>query len=134
MIDNQLYGDYALKTVAGIPNTCWYNSGFPDGAFNFYPVPYAAFTAFVTCRRLLSGATVTLDSTVSLPPGYERMMVDNLGVDICSSFGQQVDQQLARSAVESKGIIKRTNNVSLEMDTGLGYYYPGPTDFIYKGF
>ena len=53
----------------------------------------------------------TVDDTIALPPGYNRFMRDNLAVELFPEFreGQQMDQMLMMSAVESKANIKRIN-------------------------
>ena len=134
MISNQTYGEFSYKIVSAIPDNCWYNSGYPDGSFNFYPLPYAAFTAYISCLRNLRPAAMTLSTVLSFPPGYERAFVDGLGVDICPSFGLQASPDLQRTAANAKRVLKRTNLTPLEMNTGLGVPYPNSNSFIYKGF
>jgi hypothetical protein len=88
------------------------------GAFNFYPTPYTAMTAYVSARRNLKPAAMTLDTVMTYPPGYERMLVDQLALDICPSFGVQPSQALVMSARESKSILKTANHVPLLMNVG----------------
>lgn len=135
MVDNQKYGEIPLKEgVSSIPAYCWYDSGFPDGTFHFWPAPYSPMTAFVNCRRVLRPANMTLDSVLSFPPGYERMFVDQLGLDICPSFGVQPSPALVASARESKATLKRANHVPLESDIDIGDWSPAPYYPLFKGF
>ena len=68
MIDNQTYNAIALKTeIQSIPAFCWYNSGFPDGEFHFWPYPYGGMVAKVNCRRLLKPDGIVLGSVLSFP-------------------------------------------------------------------
>lgn len=135
LIDNQRYNDIWLKTeIQSIPAYCWYDSAYPNSTFHFWPYPYGGMTAKVNCRRLLKPTNLTLDSVLSFPVGYERMFVDQLGVDICPSFGIVPSPQLMASAREAKANLKRTNHVPLESNTGLSdfsspYWYP-----LFKGW
>src|SRR6185312_6368283 len=135
MIDNQRYNDIALKTqIQSIPASCWYNSGYPDGVLHFWPYPYGGMTAKVNCRRVLRPAAMTLDSVLSFPPGYERMFVDQLGLDICPSFGIQPSQALAMSAREAKANMKRINYVPLEAEVDIGNFSTVPYFPLFKGW
>lgn len=134
LIDNQRYNDIALKTqIQSIPAFCWYDSSFPNSTFHFWPYPYGGMTAKVNCRRLLKPAGITLDSVLSFPAGYERMFVDQLGLDICPSFGQTPSAALVAAAKEAKANLKRANYVPLEAEIDIGnwqgFYYP-----LFKGW
>jgi hypothetical protein len=129
LIDSQMYADYAYKITPGIPSGLWVDASYPQNSLSFYPTPYAAFTCFLNCRRNL-----TMTSTIAYPPGYEKMFVDNLAVDICPSFGLTVPPDLRASAIEAKAVVKRNNWTPLEMDSGLQNRFPTGNDFIYKGF
>ena len=115
LVSNQTYGDLPYKAGTGIPFACYYNSGVPDGTLNFYPTPSLNLTAYVSCLRNLRPAAMTLASVLAYPPGYERMLVDQLAVDICPSFGLEASQTLLFSAKQSKGLLQRANYIPLEM-------------------
>ena len=52
--------------------------------------------------------TATSD-TVSLPPGYKRMIVKNLAVELAPSYQRQIDPELRQQARDAKGVVKRAN-------------------------
>lgn len=115
LITTQEWSEISYKPVTSIPAKCYIDTAYPDATFNFYPSPNAAYTCFVNDTKALPG-TITLATTISLPPGYERALVDSLAVDICPSFGQKAPAELVQSAREAREAIKRTNLVVPVMD------------------
>lgn len=134
MISAADWAAIVYKPVPSIPNYCYLDTGFPDATFNFYPVPYAAFTCFVNSTTSLP-ADITLSTNIALPPGYERAIVDCLSIDICPSFGVQPSPTLIMSARQGTEALARTNLYVPELTTMLDYGQPDPSNgFIYKGF
>lgn len=133
LIDEQTWQSITYKPTTGIPTSCFPDRAFPTETLSFYPTPYAAFTCYVSGNQPLSGA-ITLATTLSLPKGYEKAIVDALAVDICPSFYKQATPQMVADAVQSRTVLQRTNYVPLIMDTGLATNQPSPDAFIYKGF
>ncbi|HET8644058.1 MAG TPA: hypothetical protein VFO85_01140, partial [Vicinamibacteria bacterium] len=60
----------------------------------------------------------SLDALVSLPPGYEEMLVSNLAVRLCPSYSRSASPELRAAAVQSKAICKRSNYRPEEMSFG----------------
>ncbi len=126
-ISMQEYDDIPQKTVQGIPRMCYVRARLGSQQLNFYPTPDAAYTLFVSVRRKFGdvagtqedGTRVTLSTTLTLPPGYERAIVDNLAVDISPSFGRPPNPILMQQAVESKRTLKRLNHEPIVLDSNL---------------
>lgn len=118
LINNQDYNDIPFKATAGLPDRVYADQGFPNTTFSFYPTPSAAYTAIFNLRGPLS-ATMTLATTLSLPPGYEEAIVDNLAVLLGPPFKRQADQVLTSRANEGKAWLKVQNFVPLQMSTNL---------------
>ncbi len=119
MRDQQWFDSITFKPTPAIPNNCYYNAGFPDGTFNFYPTPYAAFTCNVVRMDPLT-STVTLATNLTFPPGYEKAFVDSLAVDLFPSFkGSKtpIPADLQAAAIAAREVLKRTNYQALEMRT-----------------
>lgn len=134
MISAADWASIVYKPVPSIPNQCYLDTGFPNATLNFYPVPYAAFTCFVNATRALPD-TIALATSVALPPGYERALVDSLAVDICPSFGRQPDAALVMSARQATEALARINLVVPEMTTPLDRGQPDPSNgFVFRGF
>lgn len=126
-IDEETYDAFAYKAAAGLPTVCFYEASYPNGAFSFYPTPGDAYVAHVKGRYPLMAGTVTLDTVLSLPPGYEAALCDNLAVNIATSFGLQAPAEVRQLAMTGKDVIKATNHVPMEMTSTLGTsgYVPG---------
>lgn len=118
LINNQQYGDIEDKTTAGTPDQCYIDADYPNWTMAFYPVPAAAYTCYVSGRYPITSA-MTLDSVLSLPPGYERALVDNLTVDIGPSFGVQAAPAAVEAARSSLAALKRNNAVHRVMTINL---------------
>lgn len=108
IIDSASYDGIAIKTLTGIPEFCYVDAAYPNMEFNFFAAPYAAFTCYMSTRRVLSGA-VTVATSLALPPGYEKALVDNLAVDVAPSFGKRVSQEMMDAAKESRRVLKVNN-------------------------
>jgi hypothetical protein len=123
------------KIVTAPPNYCYVEYTYPNLTMNFFPVPDAAYTCFVGVPTKLP-TTIAAATVLALPPGYERMLVDNLAVDLCPSFKITPSQDLRDSAKESMTLIKRINNVPLLLDSYLGSDSGSDISngFVYRGF
>jgi hypothetical protein len=105
-----LIGNIAQVT-ANFPNTLFYDAQYPLGIINVYPIPTISWTLFWDSRLQLSEFS-SLNTQMSLPPGYEKAIVDNLSLDLIPYFKDetfQVPPLWIKQAMDSKGNIKRTN-------------------------
>lgn len=136
MIDLNKWNDISYKLTQAIPNQCYYNADVPNGQFNFYPQPYAAFTCTVYCQYQLAQTTLTMATDLVLPPGYEAAIVAGLAVDIWPSFKSgDPSQTMIKQMAESRAVLKRTNYQPLEMDTPFDHSTGDISNsFLYKGF
>jgi hypothetical protein len=108
MIGAEDYARIGYKTTAGIPSVVYYNSGMPDGTLTFFPVPSSAYTCFVGYRAQLANLA-TLQTTVSLPPGYETALVYGLATMLCPLFGTDPTPTCIFHAKHAKGKIENQN-------------------------
>jgi len=131
LVDNQTYADVQYKPVDAVPTLCYYNDGYPNGLFNFYPRPYAAFECHVYVRRVLTG-TVTATTDVLLPPGYEAAIVDNLAVYY--PFAVPASPDMKRDAKNGKDVLKIANYEPLISKVAVQSGYSVNNDFPYSGF
>jgi len=129
-VDDETYQGIQDKTTQGIPYFVNYTNGFPTGTLNFYPVPVSAYTLVLTSEKELT--SLTLSGTVSLPPGWQRMLVYNLAVELASEYGQPADALVMKIAGESKAAVARSIMKVRNMDANVGSY---PNGFsIYRGW
>lgn len=128
-VDNQTWADVQYKSVNAVPNICWYNDGYPNGVFNFYPRPFTAFECHVFVRRVLTGV-ITETTDVLLPPGYEAAIVDCLACYY--PFAVPATADMKRDAKNGRDILKRANyeplisNTALDGDHSINNSFPFP--------
>jgi hypothetical protein len=120
LTDDQ-YAAITLKDqTASFPQAWYYNPTYPNGALILWPAPTAAnlhgvlyaptaMTGFGTGVPNVSGAATILSTTVSLPDGYEEMLVTNLAVLLCPANERQAHPELKVAARDSLAAIKRAN-------------------------
>ena len=102
------------KTITSqIPTNFFYDSQYPNGTINIFPVPLLNYT--VTFDVQLQQVDFSaLTTTLTMPPGYERAFVFNLALEMMAQgFPTVLDNnQLARlteNASQAKANIKRAN-------------------------
>lgn len=103
------YARISNKGVQGIPDSFYDDGGHPQRTITFYPVPAGTFQFVPFTKRPLTTIT-SLDTTISLPPGYERALVYNGAVEIGPEYGRPLDPRIEAIAIESKAAIKRANH------------------------
>lgn len=114
-IDQQKWNAIPIKSVSSIPVWFYYDGAMPNAQMFFYPVPFAAFTAYIYCQRPLAGA-LTLTDTLTMPQGYEAAIVAGLAADIWPSFkAGDVPKALIAERTQTRAVLKRTNFNPMEM-------------------
>jgi hypothetical protein len=129
MVSREQFARIAYKTAEGLPAVCWYEPAMANGLFEFYPTPYAAMTAYFFVRRVLTG-TLLLGTTVSLPPGYEEAIVNNLAIRGAPSFGMTAPREVQEIARSARRALQVQNHVTPVMQSHVG---PGPRPDILRG-
>jgi hypothetical protein len=102
-----------LTITSQIPTAIFYDSQFPNGIINIFPVPLLNYTITLDCELQLANLT-SLTSNLSMPPGYERAYVLNLALEMMAQGYPVVldTNQIARlteNASQAKANIKRAN-------------------------
>ena len=121
VIPDEVYtGSIAYKPQQGIPEFINYDNGYPSAKIRLWPVPSSAYTLFLLSEKQLT--TFTLDTVLSLPPGWERALVYNLAMEIAPDYGQEVDPNVLRIANQAKGNVKKAVARVRSMDV-----QPGPS-------
>lgn len=97
------------STQATYPIALYDDGGYPQRTIALYPVPSAAKQLVLFTKRALT-QIATLDTSLSLPPGYERALVFNGAIELAPEYGKTVDATVDRTATDSKAGIKRQNH------------------------
>jgi hypothetical protein len=101
------YAALSDKSVQGMPRALYDDGGYPLRTLTLYPVPSAAHSLVLYTKRALTA--LTLDGTVSLPPGYERAIIYNGAVEIAPEYGRAASAEVVSIASEAKRVIKAAN-------------------------
>ncbi len=97
------------SSEATIPRYLYMTGSYPLQTLNLWPVPSAAYKLVLFSEKPLTSIS-TLDTSISLPPGYDDMLISNLGVRLAPEYGKTAPAELVMMAQESKASIMRVNH------------------------
>lgn len=125
IMNDQEWQQVAFKALPGpLPFQVFIENRFPLLRFNFYPVPTGVNKVAIYSRKPLT-AFSSVNDTISLPPGYEPMLMFNLCPLLANAFGKSVTQYVMDQANETLGNIKRKNiNPIVEVSDAYGLANP----------
>ena len=110
-IDAEDYARITLKTTTTTyPDYYYYNRVYPLGTIKFYPAPITGLTLHMDVWSQITQFAL-LTTTVTLPPGYEKAIGDELAVVLMADYGKNVRADLVGAAIKSKNWIKNVNQV-----------------------
>jgi hypothetical protein len=110
IINQEQYNSIALKTATSTyPNVLFVNESFPDMELTVYPVPTRALSWNIVSVEQLTEVS-TLNTVISLPPGYKRAFKYCLACEIATEFGVEPPSNVKRLAMVAKRNIKRINS------------------------
>lgn len=111
VVDNRLFDEIVYKGATGA-NTAyiWYEATEPNGIVHVWPLCTGATLNLRTINVVANFPALTTDLT--LPPGYEELLVSNLAVRLSPQYPAGVLSPItAQAAKTSMRIVQRTNNV-----------------------
>lgn len=92
-----------------VPSNWYYNPTFPDGTLILWPTPTSSTLESVVYAATAVAEFAALTDSLSLPPGYRRMLIKNLALDLAPGYGREISQALAIDAAESLQAVKAAN-------------------------
>lgn len=123
VIDRLQYDRIPYKQTSGIPMVLFYDREYPTGTVYLYPAPTPAGITIRlnTYQQIQSFADAT--DAIDLPPGYARMLINNLAVELAPDYNKEVPAAVMMAARESKAAVKRNNrqDVVAQYDGALLY-------------
>lgn len=109
IITEQEWMDIKVKTVtSSIPLKVFIQDTYPYVTLNFWPMPNLANQVVISSQKAFATFS-SVNSTLALPPGYQKMIRYNLAIDLAPEYGITPAEAVIAMAVESKANIKRTN-------------------------
>lgn len=129
MLTHQAYQTIPQKTLtSALPHSVYYESTYPTASLYVWMIPTTSNLQGVIYARTAVPKFGALTDLVSLPPGYESMLRDQLVIELWPEYkSENIDPAFVMAARESKSRIKAANvrMTDLQMDaalTGLGHY------------
>jgi hypothetical protein len=116
--------------VTGRPTDGYYESSWPNGSLTLWPVPDAAYSLEMRSRVLLSA--YGLNTTFTLPPGYQRAIELSLAEEIAPVFEREVTPALKSAAREARADVFAKNDITPRIDTRDGGMPGGRSTFDWR--
>lgn len=101
------------------PQGWYYNPGYPLGTLTAWPVPTSSTLQGVIYTQVPVAQFAAITDPLALPPGYARFFRTNLALELSSAFQVPPPGALVQAAMESKASIKRANQRTSDLSTGL---------------
>jgi hypothetical protein len=108
IINNEAYDSVTLKTTSSRPQYLFYDPIYPLAYVRLMYVPQYADTIYINSWKQLQQFTDGTTS-IALPPGYLRMIVYNLAIEMNAEYGTKLAPEVVAIATQSKGALKRLN-------------------------
>lgn len=114
------------------PTDLYYQPDWPNGKLYFWPVPNVAYDVQLMTRHVLDSA-VTLDTSLTYPPGYAEAVILTLTEKLAVPFGRSVPPEVTVQAREARTRIDANNDVPMRMitDDGMGRRARHQPDFFW---
>ena len=104
-----MYSNRSMLITSDFPTILFYDNQYPLGIINVAPFPTIAYTMFFDSYLQLADLS-SLNTAISLPPGYAKALKTNLAGELHPYFADsQLSPVVIAQAFESKGNIKRSN-------------------------
>jgi len=108
IVGNDEWAQITLKNLGnGYPTKLWYDNSFPLGTIYLWMLPLGGLTLYITSYQRLQSFPL-ISTTVSLPPGYEKAIIDNLAIDLAMGLTEP-SPTLVKAADKGLAMIKRNN-------------------------
>ena len=101
--------------TATLPTSWYHDKEFPLDTLTFWPNPTSSTLTGVIYAPTAVAEFAALSTSVALPPGYRRMLIKSLAVEVASSFERQPSPSLIIAAAESRATVKRANKRQIDM-------------------
>jgi hypothetical protein len=116
------HGDYqalcSIPMSTSMPMDVWYEPSVPLGRVFIYPTPTLPANVILYLWHPWDSA-VTLDSVLTLAPGYQRLLEFQLAVDLSTEYAGTLRPDITALASEAKENVQRMNTRVPRMQTDL---------------
>lgn len=117
-LTDDAWSNVPQKALTSTRPTCWYynptyTTGF--GTISVWPVPTSTTLQGVLYAPAAVDEFTAVTSVVSLPPGYRRMLVSNLALELAPEYQREVHPGLVAASQDSKSAVKRANKRLMDL-------------------
>lgn len=133
VMTDQAWTNLRVRTQTSTqPTSAYYNLTYPLATLDLWPVPTSATLTGVLYAPQAAAEFSAITDSVSLPPGYERMIVKNLALELAPQYGVEPPNALQRQAQESLAVVLRANRREQQMQFDPGAAMNRPTYDIWS--
>lgn len=120
-LTDQAYANISMKALTStLPQAWYYNPTYADGSLILWPAPTSstllgvlyiptAMRGFGSGVPTVANSASILSTVVSVPDGYEEMLITNLAVLLCPTYERQPSPVLVKTAADALAAVKRAN-------------------------
>jgi hypothetical protein len=101
--------------ISNLPTDLYYSPDWPNGSLFLWPIPSIAYGLELETQVLI--ANLSLDSTFSLPEGYEEALTLTVAEGMCGPFGLVIPANLPSRAMRARAAIQANNNLAGPLGT-----------------
>lgn len=106
----QEYADIVQKqTQSSQPEALYFQRGAPLSTIYLYTVPSTANKLVLYSKKALTNFT-SVNTEISLPPGYQRALRYNLALELAVEYGKQPSEYVFQTSQELKAQLMRVND------------------------
>jgi hypothetical protein len=118
--------DLTYPSALGMPSDIYFNATYPLGTLAVNPTPNSSWNLLI--YGIFPWPSVLPSDTVSLPPGYDAAIVDNLAVKLAGNYQLPMTTQLQslvnRARDGKSGIIQAIPTKDRVKDNALAAQFP----------
>lgn len=127
-ISEEAYANITDKDTLGRPYYLSFDNAYPHATIKLFPKPDQPYKLFILSEKPLS--ELDLDTEVTLPPGWDKALIENLAVMVLPEYGMEPSQILLKSAADSKSAI----TAAILRNRSFDVAPPGVVHDIYTGW
>lgn len=111
------WADITQKSVtSAIPTRLYVQNGQPTSTLYMWPVPTVAYNIVLHSLKPI-GSFSSINDSVVLPEGYERLIRYNLAIELAPEYNKEPSGTVIKIANDAKANIKRSNSSPVYMET-----------------
>lgn len=109
IVPAEVFAGITIKSLGNAyPSVLYYRPAYPLGVATIWQLPVAGLTLHLGMWTILT-EYASLETVVSLPPGYEDAIVFSLAERACPEYGRAIPRDLERMAQKARANIQQNN-------------------------